>query len=399
MSSSTSNSDHWRYLFFLALFSAPVVVLLALNFLFLRNSGELLPVETIVSRQMKDPRFCIYGDALRSLTYPYKMEAYNRKKPTVVVIGSSRMLQFRERFFAEPFYNFGSAMTNVNEGMDLVDGILRSPTKPETVILGIDFWWFNGKFVPPVAYRPTPKPVSQFNGYFLFKPFQWLWQGKITLGDYVRTVLGKDDEKYCNIGIAAIKNRTGFGPDGSHYYDVATMKTVSTPGTDAFGEVPDVIADQGRFGSVQEADATHKETFFRLVDRLQDAGIEVVALFPPFPPPIYAAMKADLSRYAVFEEIKQELIADHVLTLDLTNPANITSSACEFLDSVHGGDVTAARILQRLDQLRRTLRMPRLGNATVLQQTIEKNVGRSMARDARVTDTPEVDFLNLGCEK
>lgn len=399
MSFSISSSNYRRYLLLLLLFSAPLFALVLLNFLFLKNSGELLPVETIVSRQQKDPRFCIYGDALRSLTYPYKMEAYGRRKSEVVVIGSSRMLQLRERFFADSFYNFGSAMTNVNEGMDLIEGILRSPHKPRTVIIGTDFWWFNGSFVPPIPYRPSPKPVAQFEGYFLFKPFQWMRDGKITLADYTQTILGKEDGKRCNIGIAAIKNRTGFGPDGSHYYGLDKMKPALEEGVEVFNEVPDVLGNTGRFAWVPSADPVHRETFFRLVDRLRSHGIEVIVVFPPFPSPIVDAMQIDPKRYSVFGELQEELQKKGVSFLDATDPKSIGSSDCEFIDSVHAGDVAAARMLMALDERRRTAGLTPLGNTAALERLVKENAGRAMAKDPRVTDSPEVDFLHLGCEK
>ena len=41
----------------------------------------------------------IYGSALYTNVYPYKIALYSKIKPEIVVIGSSTVLQFRENFF------------------------------------------------------------------------------------------------------------------------------------------------------------------------------------------------------------------------------------------------------------------------------------------------------------
>jgi hypothetical protein len=399
MSSSISSSDSRRYLAFLAVFSFPLLAALFLNFLFLRNVGELSSVPEIVDLQEDEEKFCIYGNALRSVTVPYKMEAYERRKPRVVLLGSSRVLNFRDRFFAKPFYNFGSTMTSVNEGLDMANAILQSPTKPDTVIIGMDFWWFNESFMAPVAYQPKPRTMTQFEGYFLFKPFQWLKEGKITFGDYAGSILSPHESDVCNIGIMAVKRRSGFGPDGSHYNTDTVTSLVGSADRVNFGEVPDVHGGRGRFAYAMQAHPLHLQNFLRLVDLLQAEGIDVAVFFPPFAPPIHDALQEHASRYAIFEHLREQLKKANVFFLDATDPASIGSSDCEFLDSVHAGDVAAARLLLRLDEERRRTGLLPIGNTNLLQQVIQEYPENVMVYDPRITKTPEVDFLRIGCKK
>ncbi len=133
MSSSTSSSER-RYVLWLAVFTAPLFIVLCLNYLFLRNAGELTAIPAILSLQQNPDTFCLYGTALYGDTYRYKMDALALRKPAIITIGSSRMLTLREHFFTQPFYNLSNTVSNLHEGRDVVEGILASAHRPQTVI-------------------------------------------------------------------------------------------------------------------------------------------------------------------------------------------------------------------------------------------------------------------------
>ena len=398
MSFSTSNSDSRRYVVFLGVFTAPLLILLGLNFLFLRNAGELLSVEEILDRQQDPSQFCLYGTALKSQTFAYKMEGIRRTRPDVIALGSSRSLAFRERFFRDAFYNMGSSMTNLNEGLDVADGILTGSHPPKTVILSLDFWWFSEAFTPPVAYRPRQELLHSFEGYFLFKPFQWLAEGKITITDYVNTIMGTDRAEPCNIGILALKRRNGLAPDGSRYEpDAVTSLENFQDGV--FDEVKEIHDGTGRYAYADAAHPLHVETLLQLIQKFRDRGIEVVVVLPPFPSSVVAAFQEEAAHYGVFDSLRNTLRDKNIPFFDATDPAIFGSSDCEFLDGVHGGDVAYARLVLWIDAERKKSGFPPIGNTVLLQKLIAENAGYALAKDPRVTADAEVDFLHMGCKK
>ncbi|MDO8468272.1 MAG: hypothetical protein Q7S29_00750 [Candidatus Peribacter sp.] len=400
MSSSTSSSER-RYLIFLSLFAVPLFLLLGLNYLFLRNAGELTPIPQILALQQDPETFCLYGTALYGDTFRYKMDALALHKPGIITIGSSRMLQLRERFFVRPFYNLSNTISNLNEGRDVVEGILASPHKPKIVIFGIDFWWFNGSYIPPVAYHPRLEPLHQFEGYFVFKPFLWLKEGKITPADYIHAILrpaARDTR--CNIGIQALKRRSGFAPDGSQYPFIdPDPDNAPDRQENPFGETAQIRAGVDRYTFADKADPRHMQTFLQLIEKLRKADIEVIVLLPPFAESVADALKQEQAHYGIFDDLKKQIRATGVFLLDATDPAAFGSSDCEFIDGVHPGDVAMARMLLALDRERQRAGLAPIGNTEVLRRTVEENAGLAMARDPRVTTAKEGDFLHLGCRK
>jgi len=400
MSSSTSSSEQ-RYLLWLALFSTPLFLFLCLNYLFLRNAGELMAIPTIIALQQNPDTFCLYGTALYGDTFRYKMDALALRKPDIVTIGSSRMLQFRERFFAEPFFNLSNTVSNLNEGQDVVEGILKSPHRPKIVIFGVDFWWFNGAYIPPIPYRPRAEPLHQFEGYFLFKPFLWLKERKITTQDYIHTILhpaAREDP--CNIGIQALKRRSGFAPDGSQYSFIDPDVGAASDGQEnPFGEIAQIRAGKDRYTYAPKADPRHAQMFLRLIGRLRKADIEVIVLFPPFAESVADALRQEGTHYGIFDDLREQMRAAGIFFLDATDPSTFGSTNCEFMDGVHSGDIVDARLLLWLDEERRQDGLKPVGNTLELRRIVEENAGRAMAVDPRVTTTKEGDFLHLGCKK
>ncbi|MFH1443770.1 MAG: hypothetical protein ABIG34_00060 [Candidatus Peregrinibacteria bacterium] len=400
MSSSTSSSKERRYLFFVALFSTPILVLLCLNYLFLQNAGELMPIPQILALQQDPKSFCLYGTALYGDTFRYKLDALALKKPDVVTIGSSRMMQFRERFFNRPFYNLSNTVSNLNEGQDVVKGILQSPHKPKIVIFGVDFWWFNSSYIPPVPYRPRAEPLHQFEGYFLFKPFLWLKERKITLSDYVGTILHPTREGPCNIGIQALKRRSGFAPDGSQYLFIDPYPdSGEAPEGGPFGEIQQIRTGQDRYTYATHADPRHIQRFLHLVEQLRREGIEVIVLLPPFAQSVADALNQEQDHYGILTDVPMQLGAAGLAVFDATNPAIFDSSDCEFLDGVHPGDVADARLLLWMDDERQKAGLPPLGNTAELRRIVKEESGHATTFDPRVTTTREGDFLHIGCKK
>ncbi len=379
----------------------PLLILLLLNFTFLRNAGELLSLQDIVHQQSDSARFCIYGDALHGDAYHYKLEGYRQKHPRIVAIGSSRVMQLRERFFAGSFYNLGGAMTSIDEGIHLSDAILALHT-PDVVLLGVDFWWLSESFSPVAqAYKEHP-PMERregpnfYDSYFLFKPFAWLKEGKITVRDYWRTIADRAERPFCNIGVAALKRRSGFGPDGSYYYtDVVQPSHEHEPRVD-FDEIASIEAGSGRFGYEKSVQSLHMQNLLRVIDRFRSHHVEVIVILPPFAPSVVQTLKDHAEHYGILADLQNRLKAANVFFVDASDHSLLSATDCEFFDGIHGGDVVFARLLLAIDKNRSERGLPPIG-ATKTLQNIAVFHCRAMAPDLRLIDEPDAGFLSTEC--
>ena len=70
-------------------------------------------------------------------------------KPTVAVLGSSRVMQFRAQMFgrvpAQGFYNLGGSCKSMYDAYIHLNRLIEKGARPELLILGIDWWWFQEK--------------------------------------------------------------------------------------------------------------------------------------------------------------------------------------------------------------------------------------------------------------
>ncbi len=104
MSRPWTPTRKYLLIFFLFACGAPLIGLL--NFLFFKKSYEFEHVDTLVRLQLQAK--ALYYPALHEVTYPYKLALFQRLKPKIVAMGSSRVQQFRGHYFTAPFVNLGA---------------------------------------------------------------------------------------------------------------------------------------------------------------------------------------------------------------------------------------------------------------------------------------------------
>src|SRR5438552_8112008 len=121
--------------------------------------GEFTPLRQIAAAQAEQTPL-LYGRAYRDNLFAYKLIATQFRKPEVLVLGSSRVQQFRSLLFNKngtAFYNAGRATQSIYETRQFLEALDPS-TLPKVLILGLDQPWFDmqsGYSVPPDAPQPT----------------------------------------------------------------------------------------------------------------------------------------------------------------------------------------------------------------------------------------------------
>lgn len=120
---------------------------------------------------------------------------------------------------------------------------------------------------------------------------------------------------------------------------------------------------------------------------------------PPLVPAVYKEFAAEEELAASISELRERLHASGVTFIDFLDVRGLSPNDCEFIDGIHGGDITNARILLHIDDWRRERGLPALARTAELRQMVRGNAGLAMAREVKTSLKPEVDFLDIGCEK
>lgn len=369
------------------------------NWLFLYNSGELLPIEKIARIQQEAGRHCLVGLATRNQFYYYKKARYELFKPKILILGSSRVMEFRQNSFLTEVFNAGGAMNSINEGFCYINEALKMH-KPELIILGLDYWWFN-----EVAHKPHDaiKPPLQLSHQISLRsyllPFKWLWQKKISFKEYIQRVnpglLVKNDYAQ-GIGVDAIINHTGFGLDGSFYY-TKTINGKEKNIDEKFHTCLENMSTGGlRFHYGSRVHDLHFMNIIKMIRKIQAQGVELIIFIPPNAPTIVNKMKEYNPQFQYIDDLRQRLLNEDLKVYDFHDPAKLSSSDCEFLDGIHGGEVTYAKILRQLGQAEAKLQ-PFL-NVEYLNWVSKMASDLAMVPSLNKNEI-EVDFLKIGCDK
>lgn len=387
----TANKFLLMFVFFFSLLSLPI----AMNALFLFRAGEFLPLQDVVEIQQKSQGFCIYGTAIHDDTYYAKLEGFRRKKPNIVAIGSSRIMQMRAQFFKDTFYNLGGTVRSTNDIHNIISDILAVKT-PKVVLLNLDFWWFHPSY--HAYYTDRPPVRSRITLGNLFLPFIWLKEGKINLKEYTTILKNGWTTDPCSIGIRALHERSGMGPDGSNYYSVITAGERGASSRNIFAEaISHIHAGEGSYAHAEKANDESIDALITIVRMLEAKGVTVRLFIPPMAPTVFAAMHMEGNKYAFVDDLRSKLRMHHIVFVDAHDPSTIKATDCEFVDEYHGGDIVAAKIARALSQT-----IPKgtsIFDVPYLQKAIQHSIGHAMIPDARVSTKPERDFLHIGCQK
>ena len=369
-----------------------LLVLLPYSRWWVGKSGDM-DVAGVVKMQSRE--FAIFGSGMSQDFVDYKLRLYEAKKPQVLTLGSSRVMQFRGRYFTKPFVNVGGTAGNLAVLRSTIDAML-AVHKPEAIILGLDFWWFTRKWEPNPWQNTPPTSGSYHYGFDTLKtPWEWLLTGKVSLAEFLAPLTGSfRADRY---GIMGQRFGDGFASDGSWYYtaDVTgQQKPFDYQFRDTLKQVEYGIK---AFSYAPEISQEHLDAFAEIVCKLKARGIKTFVFISPLSPRVLEAMKAREKNYPQLFELYDNLRKRGIEVMDFTDPRRFGSNDCEFVDGFHGGDVTYARILRDMADHYPAL-LPYV-NIDALDGDIRGWKGYAMSPDKRVTDLPEVDFMNFQCPK
>ena len=376
-----------------ALVAFGLVVLIPYAWWFIAKSGDV-DLQGVV-REQAAGRFAIFGSGVSQDFVDYKLTLYSAVKPDIIALGSSRVMQFRGKYFTKKFLNIGGTAGNLAVLRSTIEAMLKVHT-PETVILGLDFWWFTQKWeADPFKEVPPTSGTYAYTFDVLKSPYQWLLEGKLTARQFFAPLTG-GFEKHL-YGIMAQKTGDGFATDGSWYY-TADVTGQQHPFDYKFQDtLKQVRYGIKAFAPAPEIPVAHVDALAEILCKLHSRGVRTYIFISPLSQAVYDLMREREKDYPQTFQLEQVLSARDIEVQNYINPQTLKSTDCEFVDGFHGGDVTYARILR--DMADKYPSLVQHVDILKLDEDIHYYNGFAMVPDERVTKLPEVDFMNFQCRK
>jgi hypothetical protein len=319
-------------------------------------------VEAVIAQQRSSPTEVLFGPAYSGPYRAYKLKATLAHQPDLLVLGTSRVLQFRGRFFKEPerMYNAGSGVAYPWQYREFLDA-LPADRQPSLLILGLDQWHFTGWYhLDDFERRDTPLLEPPPESLHLLQT-NWRTIYDLTLaGRIPPSVVVSPYSR--DIGWTAINTRNGFRRDGSYHYqrppsweiererwNPATLKVITPPA----GE-----------GGISAARIDLVRDLLRVCF---ERHVHVVAILPPYSCRFHAwiAGRPEFDHvFQLFDEL-QPLFARYSFTLrDCADLKALGGSDAETRDFLHGSEKAYLRLLILLaeddEKLRTRVDLPAL---------------------------------------
>jgi len=336
------------------------VILFALfwgmNYLSYRTGDRLTPEQAVREPLELDRVYNSLNFSMRDM----KLALYGSLRPEIVIMGSSRSMQFRDYFFSRSAMTLGGAAHGgaISYPVDILTvwKDILDISQPSVVVLQLDYWRYTGSPGERRGYRNEVRtPVVPIRGAFLGTnpDFPMLRYLSLDLG-YLETFLNAGADQNTRfagplamVGANAIRTRSGILHDGS-IFDLR-----DPPLTERFfsgNEVP--AAGSPPFQEAREPDHTIISNLREAILEIESAGTEVFVIFPPMAPAALSHMEDERYRYVEETMLAVEAAVSDIAPVYVAHSASaIGAPACEFIDESHGGEVAYARMLLQLSDM------------------------------------------------
>ncbi|MCC7073396.1 MAG: hypothetical protein IT383_18945 [Deltaproteobacteria bacterium] len=325
---------------FLVGFGFPAFVLVA--------SRESLSADEIARLHFDGPLDALYGAAYTNPDARYKLVGIELRKPDLVTIGSSRVLEFESGLFVDGsrrFYNGGlliERLYEIRRAMRHFDG-----RHPKYVLLGIDQWSFNAAWPSavdnPLYEREISAGVSDLlNAIQRTARFAWpdLIHGKLSMASLIGGAP--------HLGVNARTRGNGFRWDGSMVYADRLRDPNGERDFDFRESFSRIAEGRRRFEFGSDVDEAALKELELLLREARERGLEVVAYLPPFAPSVERRLRAT-GKHSYVDKISPvitPIFARHGFKVfDFTSCESVGCTDEEFLDGFHAGTKADARML------------------------------------------------------
>ena len=281
-------------------------------------------------------------------------EIDHRPQQEVIALGSSRVLQFREKMFTVPYYGCGSMISSIADFLPFIK-TLPKEKMPKYLIIGLDQWMFNAKWDNLKEKKEQIIDWKKLYTNNLSLPtLKNTWKD-ILNRRYGISIFYKDQNQKNNIkiiGLNALLNRKGFTKDGSFYYgnQIEYLLNDNSQADDYHFENTFSRISQGnqRFEYGEKMNPHAIDELERLLSYLKEQNISVIAILPPFADAVNKKMK-ETAKYhyqeAIFPTLKPIFDNYGFELWDTSHLSTYDSNDKEVIDGFHGSEVAYLRLL------------------------------------------------------
>jgi hypothetical protein len=361
-----------RFLGRLAWFAAPYAVVLLIAGAILALSGEIIPAGWVARLHARGFEL-LYLPAYTDHNYRLKLQASRLLRPDVLVIGGSRVNQFRRRMFGSTSsYNACQVLYGQQDYRRFIEDL--GEATPRTIIFSLDFYTFNpdyGDIFRHVSYGD----ISLLRDRELAVILEGISRSPEQLAfltpprDPVSGVMA--------LGLQAVKTGNGFRSDGSYQYGLILRGMPNSGAVTSDAGVERVQKGAAPFLPAAHLGANARTELKRFADYANGKGIRLIAITTPLAPDVINALDQSPDQGA-WREFNSPEFGDWVAGLGIKhfNFARIESFAgqkAEFMDAFHASETAYDRMM--LQMLRDPAFRPLVPGADFA--SIERHIARS----------------------
>lgn len=316
----------------------------------LLKNNEVISINEVVNQQLNNKTekyyFRKFFDNSTSL---YKITMAEKKRPEILVVGQSTVLEFRDVMFhplEEMFYNIGPTITNTEELHTLVklikDGKLA---KPKVLIIGLDLSLvkktnnlkFNGLLYP----HKDEIYQAKYHAAAAQTLIKYIFQNGSTTADSI---------KYQGFGYLGLKG-TGYRKDGSLRYgqDIANY-LINPVYYDEINYKALLNNKEYIFTDPFEIDLNLVQGFMIALKQLKQMGIQTLVFFPPVSNDFFTYFSKNKDFYRCFKQylgIQDTLKKYHFDFIPFSTPQKLGLPDNYMLDGIHPSEVLVGIILKQ----------------------------------------------------
>lgn len=296
------------------LFLLPVAIIFAVLIFLGMRVGELRKTDSVVEFEIKHPGETLFLRRILQDTDSYKFKKLLRLKPDVLILGSSRVMQFRQEMFGEDvlFYN-GGGLAEMPLGFQELLGLLPKDYQPKIIFIGLDSFEYGKK---RNSGRGALRAQMEKADYFAptnWQPYVYVAQ-RLAVGiignparlfDYLQPkepINGKTA-----IGVFALEGN-GFRFDGSFQYGGSILSRRLNPN---FTDTEDVIG-RIRQGTAQfvfdsDFDDEKAEDLKTFLEAAKAGNIFVVGFAPPYSSEVYKELTISPRHKNLFADFRSKI--------------------------------------------------------------------------------------------
>jgi hypothetical protein len=348
------NNDFNKFFKRAAILIPPFIILYGPFAYVLLRTGEVTSLNHIIDKQISNQKPYLVGFAYTEFKEYYKLHFTLKKDPSVLVLGSSRVMEIREEFFRPcfTFYNAGGSIdhiVNLNEFLD------RLPVKSNlrVIYLGLDPWFFNAN------YDNMSSATSQKKQYDHYSNFNMLFRGSTLFHILVDIRKGKirlaqiNQSGNCTrVGLSAVMNSTGYRNDGSYNYGylINHFDNSQINHDYKFNNTLQRIRNGNmRFEYCSNVNIKAISELNIFLAACKKRSILVVAYLPPFANSIYKKLQEKGADYAYLASLDTELKSAFSKCdfpfFNFMSIEGLGATDSEFIDGFHGSEKADLRIL------------------------------------------------------